>query len=148
MQTLKIPIKKLLKEKSFIDKNGCWIWIGSYASDGYPKFSGHRINRLILNLKAKDGYLGCHKCNNPKCVNPKHLYKGTPLTNTRDSQKAGTFQNLHNARDEQWRKQTKEERSKRVANGVRGIKKFIESLTKEQKSFIGKRAANARWRNS
>lgn len=35
------------------------------------------------------GKIICHRCNNPSCCNPKHLYEGTPLTNSQDAVKAG-----------------------------------------------------------
>src|SRR6185295_3608021 len=41
-------------------------------------------------VKFQMDCLFCHKCNNPPCCNPRHLYAGTYLDNTRDKIAAGT----------------------------------------------------------
>lgn len=48
---------------------------------------------IFLGTTIPDGYgiLLCHKCNNPKCSNPKHLYFGTPKENITDSKENGTW---------------------------------------------------------
>lgn len=49
---------------------------------------------VFLETTIPSGYkiLLCHKCNNPKCSNPKHLYFGTPKENVMDSKENGTWQ--------------------------------------------------------
>lgn len=68
----------------------CWIWKGSKTSTGYGDFryknqrmKAHRFSFLISNGHMAKNYV-CHKCNNPLCVNPSHLYDGTPKDNVRD----------------------------------------------------------------
>jgi hypothetical protein len=75
----------------------CWNWIASVDKDGYGKFSyesktirAHKMSWLLAFNKLSDRWL-LHKCNNRKCVNPDHLYEGSPRDNTKDSIKAGTF---------------------------------------------------------
>lgn len=48
---------------------------------------------IFLGTTIPSGYriLLCHKCNNPKCSNPKHLYFGTPKENVTDSKNNGTW---------------------------------------------------------
>ena len=73
----------------------CWIWKGSRFDDGYGAFSvrgeripnqrAHRYSlRLKLGREIAPGMLACHTCDTPACVNPAHLYEGSPLQNQRD----------------------------------------------------------------
>ena len=85
----------------FIDKSGdCWEWKGSKNGSGYgifglagKAFLSHRVLWALHNggmSQLKKGYMICHKCNNPGCCNPEHLYQGTSFDNHKDRVKAGT----------------------------------------------------------
>lgn len=67
-------------------KNRCWIWIGGKNTKGYGVFLGHGAHRFSYSIhnriKIKMNVL--HKCSNPPCVNPSHLYLGTQKDNAID----------------------------------------------------------------
>lgn len=85
-----------------IDKNpksGCWVWIGSRTpTGGYGSFwdngklhRAHRWSYRHFHGEIGDNEDVCHACDNPPCVNPEHLFRGTRLDNIIDSVKKGRW---------------------------------------------------------
>jgi hypothetical protein len=73
----------------------CWTWTAYRDPQGYGTFSvgprathaphrAHRVAWELTNGQIPDGSLVLHRCDNPSCVNPKHLFLGTHQDNQRD----------------------------------------------------------------
>ena len=71
---------------------GCWEWTGAKSRAGYGQFGylgnwyrAHRVAYLVWRGPLKRGLYVCHRCDNPGCVRPSHLFLGTNSDNIRDS---------------------------------------------------------------
>lgn len=80
----------------------CWLWIGHKNAMGYGTVTYQRrlllAHRLAWELTQPDpipkGMCGCHKCDNPACVRPSHIFIGTHADNRNDAKVKGRLRAL------------------------------------------------------
>lgn len=81
-------------------ERGCWLWTGCIGSDGYGRVrrkgkthSAHRYAYRLFKGEVPEGLCVLHACDEPKCVNPTHLFLGTKKDNSRDMLRKGRHAN-------------------------------------------------------
>ena len=85
--------------KKVIKSEGCWLWTGSRDNHGYGRFLLHgknsspvkasRISWVFRHGEIKRGNEMCHRCDNPPCINPDHMFSGTHFENMTDAKMKG-----------------------------------------------------------
>ena len=97
-----MPITERLLSKVVLNKSsGCWEWQG-YTRNGYGRttigsrkdgtrhtISVHRLAYITWVGEIPQGFEVCHKCDNPCCINPEHLFVGTRQDNIDDRERKG-----------------------------------------------------------
>jgi hypothetical protein len=119
-------MKRFWDKVSIGEKNECWEWQGHLTKFGYGMFwlegrphYAHRISFLLSGKTlTEEKPCALHHCDNPKCVNPNHLYAGDKKDNAQDM--------------------VKRNRCKAQLNAVSGEKNINAKLTQEQVNDIRK----------
>ena len=91
----KRDVKERIMSKVSINSNGCWIYDGAYRGeykvmkvDGRNQ-SVHREAYKAFLGPIPEGICVCHRCDDPHCCNPAHLFLGTHQDNMRDKIRKG-----------------------------------------------------------
>lgn len=126
-------LRNLWDRVSIKEVDKCWLWLGHKDRYGYGRvtYKGRReqlITRVVwelINGNIPKGMCVCHRCDNPRCVNPKHLFLATHSENMKDmkEKKRGRgkiMYGLENPKGKLSKEQVAEIRRRR-ANGERGV---------------------------
>lgn len=88
--------KELFDDKCLVLPSGCWEWQGNLDRYGYgifklgnKSYKAHRYSYELYNGSFEQSFHVLHCCDNPKCVNPEHLFLGTNQDNIQDKVNKG-----------------------------------------------------------
>ena len=149
----KIPAGELFEKKFRKTNLGCWEWQSAKDGFGYGafRFSGktvkaHRFSWEFYIGDIPNGLCVLHRCDNPGCVNPDHLFLGTRTDNAKDRDKKGRCA----SKEKHYCAKLSEEQVKTIRNmwinGMKGAE--IAKLYGVDQSNISRIVNNKAWKGA
>lgn len=136
-------LRRFWKKVNVRSQNECWPWLGSSKEEGYGRFwiaphmyAAHSVSLFLHCGTWPSGLCTLHRCDNPRCCNPLHLFFGTDADNVADMHQKG-----RQAMGEKiWRnrRKTRGRKAKLTPEHVREIRRLY-ALPEWSQEALGKR---------
>ncbi len=96
-EALRLHCLDVILERSTPEPNtGCWLWAGAVSHNGYgvawaagKKVRANRFAWMVAHGPIAETLVICHRCDQPSCVNPDHLFIGSQGDNVEDMCRKG-----------------------------------------------------------
>lgn len=143
--------------KVVVDQNGCWIWTAGKDQKGYGQTAyrkrhtrAHRAFYIAKLGPVPVGLHVCHKCDVPACINPDHMFLGTPRDNLRDMATKGRHKEQQKTHCPQGHEYTPENtfRKKSATTFERSCRTCKDTHDKAKHERIKQGIAPKRYRNN